>query len=273
MADKPRLGAHAALYLKPLLYGLERSESPFSVFIDLPAVVALKFSERPGELQGAFLSPIDYARHGGQYHIVPGICVSSSSPTSAIQLFIKQDRSNITTIAVDIRVTSEIILAKIVLTECFPNLPSDPRTLQFLPMLPDVDVMLKKADAALIINDSPVARPDPGIFSLDLVEEWNDLTGLPYVHGFWTARAEHLSTEELRALLAAKEQGASNLGLLSARLAPQFGISEETCLQYLTSFSYDMRGDEEASLTEFFRYSFYHGTIRDLPELNFFSLA
>ncbi len=270
MADKPRLGVHGAWYLKPLLQGLDHPDSLFALSPDLPAAVALKFGEHPEGFRGAFVSPIDYARRGGQYCIIPHIGVSSALDNNTIQLFVQQDRRSISTVAVDIRVTSEIILAKIILTERFPNLPSDPATLQFIPMLPDVSAMLKKADAALVVNDLAHAVKKSDLFSLDLAAEWKEMTDLPYVHGFWVGREGHLSPEEARALSSARDRGTSDLGAISALAASESGLPPEICLKYLESFSYELGPDQQSSLSEFFRYSFYHGIIRDVPEINFF---
>lgn len=264
MADRQRLGVPDALYLRPLIQNLDRSG--VELHRALPAQLAIDFRDRPEYLRGAFLSPLDYARHGGIYQIVPGLCCSSSEPTGTICLYVNP-KKNISTLAVDIRVTSEIILARIVLAEKFPNLPSETKKLTIVPMMPDPDAMLAKADAALIVNLAPSSVP-PGFFSLDLVEEWNDLTGLPYVHGMWIVREEHFTDDEVRRLLEAKEDGVKALAGLTLPAVP--GMSPEEFGRYLNGYSYEMGEQEIGSLEEFFRYAFYHGVLGDLPELNFY---
>ena len=271
MKDKPRLGVTEALSLKPLLEGLDAPGTQFDLAVDLPASLAIAFSDRPENFRGAFLSPIDYARHAGDYQIVPGISVSSALPTGAIQLFVNEGTKNISRLAVDIRVTSEIILAKILLLEKFTNLSPHKQAIQFIPMMPDLPSMLKKADAALIANFAPPLPGSGDMFSLDLVEEWSDLTGLPYVHGFWVVREGQWDESESRALHAAKERGRKNLSSVASRYAPVSSLAEETCLEYLTSFSYDLGEEQEESLSEFIRYSYFHGALGDIPDLTFFS--
>ncbi len=270
MKEKPRLGVTEALFLKPLLEGLDAPESQFGLSTDLSASLAVAFSDRPEKLRGAFLSPIDYARHGGLYEIVPGISVSSAVPTGAIQLFVKEGTKDISRLAIDIRVTSEIILAKILLLEKFPNLSKHGQAIQYIPMLPDIPAMLKKADAALISNLTPPPAGRRDVFCLDLVEEWNDLTGLPYVHGFWVVRGAGWSDAESRELLEAKKRGLEKLAAIATRNASP-PLSEEACLSYLQSFSYDLGEEQEAGLSEFLRYSYFHGVLGDVPDLNFYS--
>lgn len=264
MADRQRLGVPDALYLRPLIQNLDRSG--VELHRALPAQLAIDFRDRPEYFRGAFLSPLDYARHGGIYQIVPGLSCSSSEPTGTIRLFVNP-KKNISTLAVDIRVTSEIILARIVLAEKFPNLPSETKKLTIVPMMPDPEAMLAKADAALIVNLDPSSVP-PGFFSLDLVEEWNDLTGLPYVHGMWVVREEHFTDDEVRRLLEAKEEGLKALAGLTLPAMPD--MSAEELGHYLKGFSYEMGEQQIGSLEEFFRYAFYHGVLGDVPELNFY---
>ncbi len=114
---KSRLAVSDALYLKPLLFGLDRAESLFDLIVDIPAKNALKLSKRSEGIRSAFLSPIDYARHGGEYCIMPNICAASSQRSNTVQLVLKLGLHNIERIAIDVRFTSEIILAKIILSE------------------------------------------------------------------------------------------------------------------------------------------------------------
>jgi predicted solute-binding protein len=268
---KSRLAVSDALYLKPLLFGLDRTESPFDLIVDIPAQNALKFSQRSEGIRNAFLSPIDYARHGAEYCIVPNICVASSIPTNTIQLFLNSDRRNIDSIAVDVRFTSEIILAKIIIEEKYHN-DSSHQNLKFIPMMPDIDTMLAKADAALVVSEIPNSYEESGVFVLDLVEEWNDLTDLPYVHGFWVGREEEMTEQEAKALLTAKDNGVLLQLQIVQESARQKNLPIGETTQYLSSFSYDLGEREEESLAEFMQYAFYHTIIGDVPEIRFFDL-
>jgi len=268
---KSRLAVSDALYLKPLLFGLDRTDSPFEVVKDIPANNAVKLSERSDGIRNAFLSPIDYARHGGEYRIVPNICVASSNQTNTIQLVLKSNLQNVERVAIDVRFTSEIILSKIILSEKYRNQPTHSK-LQFIPMMPDIDAMLTKADAALIVQDHPQMISRIGTFTLDLVEEWNDMTGLPYVHGFWVGREEELSKTEAQALLTAKNNGILLKSQIAQSVAQQQNLSVNELAGYISSFSYDFGEQEEESLAEFIHYAYFHGVIGDVPEILFFDV-
>lgn len=264
------LGVPEASYLRPLLYGLSDSSANLEIRVDFPSQLAVKLQQRIGSIRWAFLSPIDYARHGGDYLIVPGVGVSSSSPSDTIQLFINPNVRNVHTLAVDIRVTSEIILAKIILAEKFPNEDSSNGPLQFIPMLAQSDKMLSKADAALVVNFHPRTRVPDEPFALDLVDEWNDLTGLPYVHGFWVGHEDPGAEDVVAPLIRAREQGVLHLAESAEVIASRLNVSRGTIRDYLAGFSYGLGEDEQAGLSEFFRLAYFHGILPDVPDLNFF---
>jgi predicted solute-binding protein len=111
-----------------------------------------------------------------------------------------------------------------------------------------------------------------GTFTLDLVEEWNDLTGLPYVHGFWVGREEELSKAEAQALFAAKNSGVLLKSQIAQSVAQQQNLSLSELTSYLSLFSYDFSEKEEESLTEFIHYAYFHGVIGDVPEILFFDV-
>ncbi len=202
--------------------------------------------------------------------VVPGVGISSSTRSDTIQLFINPGVRNVETIAVDIRVTSEIILAKIILAEKFPNEASAKGSPRFIPMLPNRNEMLRKADAALIVNFHPHGQDENEPFALDLVEEWDDLTGLPYVHGVWVGRDEDDMGNIVEELMRSKDKGVSHLGKIARAISAEQDITEETAEEYLSKFSYSLGEEEQQGFTEFIRYAYFHGVLPDVPDLNFF---
>jgi chorismate dehydratase len=241
------------LYAAPLTYEVVHDTSPFELIYDLPAVNAIKL--RNNEVDAGLITPIDYARESSDYVILPHISVSSKEESGAIALFFQSGLSSISTIAVDIGLTSEIVLTRIVLAEKYDINP------QFIPMVPDLTTMLAKADAALLAGNSVLElKNETG--TLDLVDEWTDLTELPYIHGFWGYRPNALTHDELLSLQKAGEYGIRHLAPIS-RATSDPALSDE----YLRRFSYTLDEETVDSLSEFFHYAFYYGIISDVPEI------
>lgn len=274
----PEIGPHLvgvpdASYLKPLIYGLPGSSVGAKLHVDVPAQLALTLQQRTEPLRCAFLSPIDYARHGGDYLIVPGVCVASTGGTNTIKLYINPSVRKIDRIAVDVRVTSEIILAKILLAEKFPNLTPDARKLQFVPMITNRDEMLRKADAALVVSFHPESPQSNEPFSLDLAEEWSDLTGFPYVHGFWVGHDEPEAERAAEILMRSEDLGIAHLDQVAQVISRERSLGLNDCKQYLAGFRFEFGEEEQQGLSEYIQFAYYHGVLPDVPELNFFEIA
>jgi chorismate dehydratase len=250
---RKKLAVPHHLYVAPLTYGLVHSTSPFELLYDLPAVNAIQL--RNNDVDGAFITPIDYARESSDYVILPEVAVSSKNELGAIALFFRSGLSLISTVAVDIGMTSEIVLSRIVLAEKYDINP------QFVPMMPDRAAMLEKADAALLTGNTILDMKSESN-NLDLVDEWTDLTDLPYIHGFWGYRPNALGTDDREQLLKAGSEGIRNLDSISGKTANP-ALSDE----YLRRFSYALDEKAVESLSEFFRYAFYYGIISDVPEI------
>ncbi len=265
------LGIPDALHLRPLVEGLGGADSPITIHRDVPAQLSVQLSQRipPLEAGCAFLTPLDYARHGGPYRIIPGIGASSRTATRTIRLLIRQQTRSIGRVAVDVRVSSEIVLLKILLTERFPDLSGAGTGPEFVAMTGTVIEQLERADAVLVVNLEPIVPRPSDTFALDLVEEWVDMTDLPYPHGFWVGHEDSIDQKLAEVLSEARTRGVAERNRLAAESAKLTGTSEGEALSYLSAFSYDLTEETQDAVSEFFRYAYYHGVLGDIPDLKF----
>jgi len=261
--SRKRLGVPGALFTSPLTVPL-RNASGFSLAVDAPALNALRLRER--NLEAALLSPIDFARDASSYRVVPGVGASSQSANSAITLHFREDLHGISTLAADPSLISEIILAKIILAEEFNVSP------KIVPFQGPLDLMLGKADAALLAGDSSLREAASHPNAVDLVEAWTELTELPYVHCFWCAREEDLTETEVQTLRQAGKEGTAQLDDIAGEAASHAlsPVPFATLKAYLETFSYDFGPDGEEGLKEFLRYAYYHGVLPDVPDVRWF---
>lgn len=249
-----RVGIVPDVFAQPLFYGLKEWEGPvrpFELVEELPARLTQKLREK--NLDAAFLSPIDYAKDYGMYSIVPNVGASSQGETGASFVIFKENLRTVTSLAVKPVSTSEIVLAHLVFAEKYGSPPA------IIPFAGTIEQALVKADGVLCAGDEALVYRDHP-HTLDLVEEWDDLTGLPFVHGMWVARENALTRVELHAIIESAKKGRAHLA----------DISNE--VDYLSQFQYDMNDDARAGLAEFFRMAYYHGILSDIPEIRFSSL-
>jgi chorismate dehydratase len=261
VSDTKRLGILDTLYCQPLVVGLTAADG-FTPLPDAPARNAIQL--RAGDLDAAFLTPIDYARESSDYQIVPGVGVASRIASGSVCIFFREELHTISSVAVDPSSLSEIILSRISLAEEFDLNPS------FVPLQGSLSDLLQRADAAVLSGDECLRVADSHPNRLDLVEAWNDLSGLPYVHGFWCCREEVLTQRHIETLQTVARRNLISLNDFARALhARSFLPSAPLTFyrSYLESFSYALTEEDLAGLGEFIRYAYYHGVLPDVADI------
>ena len=242
-----RVGITPQVYAQPLFDGLKslgtNNDPVFDLVTASPAHLALQL--RQEELDGAFLSPIDYARGGPSLRILPVPALISRGESKSIALVFREGLDHIATIAADPGFASEIVLAHLILAEKYDVAPTT------VALTSTIEESLLVADAILVADskkDIIEAYPN----RLDLVDEWEDIAGLPFVHGIWVVRDGawlQQETDELR------KRSAISISSLKDKGSDRF--------------RYELDSEATAGLTEFFRFVFYHGILKEIPDVRF----
>ena len=120
----------------------------------------------------------------------------------------------------------------------------------FVPMAADLDAMLDRADAAIIIGDpalmaleeraNRVERTGEELVYHDLAEEWRNLTGLPFISAVWAATGaitwgRPLEDRVEQDLVHSRDQGLKNIDTLVEYWSKRLPIPEKTIRHYLTT--------------------------------------
>jgi chorismate dehydratase len=163
----------------------------------------------------------------------------------------------------------------------------------FLPAAADLDAMLQRADAAILIGDPALLtleeranrfeRTGEELVYHDMAEEWRVLTGLPFVSAVWAAAPKdsgapelagapgpsHLGTWDSIAqdFIQSRIHGLENIDALVAEWSRRIPIPEQTIRAYLTTNIHYVL-DEECvqGMKVFFRMATECGV---LPEYSF----
>ena len=264
MTERTLIGIPPSLAARPVVEAL-MADGRFAVQIDVPARIAIRLRER--DLAAGIIGPIDYARYGSEYHIVPGAGISSSAGLSAIALHFAEGLHDVRSFTADPSSSSEIVLARIILAESFSVKPT------IVPATGPLPGLMSRADAALLHGDDALAATAVHSNAIDLVEEWEEMAGLPFVHGLWCAREEGLPDElwqAIRSAHAACTHFLDSAADEAARRPALRQVGPDAVRAYLHGFSYVL--DEEAidAVREFLSYAYYHGILADIPDLMFF---
>ncbi len=253
------------LNTKPLLYGLEKGlvKHDFTLQKDVPSVCADRLIS--GEVELGIIPSIEYARGKGALRIIPNLAIASPGKVKSVNLFFNPESKQINTIALDTSSRTSVALLKILLKEKYELDPD------FVVMPPDLDSMLQKADAALIIGDKALHFQVDHPQYFDLAEEWQDLTGLPFVFAFWAGHELALKQEDVEAIQKSYELGKQHIDEIADEYAKTHPQTPAFYASYLKdNISFTFGEDEKASLDEFYRYAFYYGLIEHIPELHFY---
>ncbi len=253
------------LNTKPLVYGLEHKlvDHKFILQKDVPSVCSQRLRE--GEVELGIIPSIEYIQGKGSWKIVPDLCISSRGTVKSVNLFFKKDLSDLNKIALDTSSRTSVALLKIILKEKYQI------DAEYIFMAPDLNEMLAKADAALVIGDKALHYQADHPSHLDLGEEWFDMTGLPFVYAFWSGHELGISGSDIEMIKESYNIGRTKLEQIARDYAVNHPLSWEHYFNYLShNICYEFGADEKKGLIEFYRYAFYFGLIEHIPDLHFY---
>jgi len=206
--------------------------------------------------------------------ILPGCTIASKERVRSLLLVrrMRQPLAGLRSVAADTASRTTIAYARVLFHRWGnPDVP-------FVPMAADLDQMLDRADAAIVIGDPALlaleeranryARTGEDLVYHDLALEWRSETGLPFVSAVWGAAHGSLVDEPAADdLIRSRDHGLENLDRLIAEWSARLPIPEETIRSYL-SFNIHYVLDEECmeGMRGFFRLAADCGV---LPEYEF----
>ena len=114
----------------------------------------------------------------------------------------------------------------------------------FIPLAADLDRMLARADAAIMIGDPALlaleeqsnrfARTQEELVYHDLAHEWRTLTGLPFVSAVWAAAHGSALDESIaRDFIRSRDHGLACIDAIAAEWTKQIPVPESTIRIYL----------------------------------------
>ena len=261
-----RLGAVSYLNARPLTAGLEGIAHSFEIAHALPSRCAAEL--HAGRIDLGLIPSIEYARGLEPYCMVPGVAIATRGPVLTVRLFWRGDLRQVRRVALDTSSRTSAALLRVLVREKFGLEP------EFVEARPDLEEMLALADAALLIGDAVFGAEDAGCESLDLGEEWVDLTGHPFVFAFWAGRPGVLTPSQVDQLVQARDRGRAQVREIARDFGETrmgAGFSAAFYERYLTDhICFELGEAELTGLRAFYRLAYRHGLIPGVPELRFY---
>ncbi len=258
-----RLGVVSYLNTRPLVYALERNLIPhrFELIYDVPSACARALAA--GEVDLAIVPSIEYAR-SQNYRIVPDVAIASDGPVRSVLLLSRKPFDQVRSIALDTSSRTSVTLARVLMRRhgfagaCIDHPP-------------DLDAMLRAADAAVLIGDSALHVERPDLHTLDLGQAWREETGLPFVFAVWAGRPDALTPGDVAALIEAKRIGLRHVDDIAVAYAGGRRNPPSFYAAYLTeSIRYGLGSRETEGLRAFYRCAAGLGLVEQEPDLRFY---
>ena len=173
--------------------------------------------------------------------ILPGCTIASKGRVRSLLLVRRANRSlaNLRSVAADTASRTTLAYARILFHQ-WGN--SD---VPFVPMAADLDAMLDRADAAIVIGDPALMaleeqanrfeRTGEELVYHDLAQEWKALTGLPFVSAVWGVAGNFHLDRLSEDFIRSRDQGLKNIDALVTEWTRQIPLAEETIRAYLTT--------------------------------------
>ncbi len=206
--------------------------------------------------------------------ILPGCTIASKNTVRSLLLIRRasQPLSRLRTLAADTASRTTIAHTRIL----FRKWGND--GVVFIPMAADLNAMLEKADAALLIGDPALLALEDRAKRLeqtgeelvyhDLAHEWHTITGVPFVSAVWAVAPGCSAIDRIAEdFIQSRDHGLGNVDALAKEWAQKLPLSEESIRSYLTTNIHYVL-DEECmeGMQRFFREAANAGV---LPEYDF----
>lgn len=251
----------------------------YDIVSSMPSECARKLMDGTADIG---LVPVAaYAQMPGAV-IVPGCAIASLDHVRSILLVVRQSEGvrAVKRVALDTASITSATFTRIFFSKLWKAAP------EFVQYAPDLEGMLKVADAALLIGDPALlaleqreereAGTGERLEYIDLAHEWRVWTGTPWVSAFWAVRDAAFGPETVtRAQLVedfqrSREHGLTHVDELAREWAGRVPVSIGVLRNYLTNniyYSLDEACLEGLNL--FYRYAAECGALRVVPELRF----
>ena len=270
-----RISAISFLNTAPLMWDFEHPEyadphllENFEFSYTVPSNCAQQLSNGTADI--GIIPSITYATIPG-LAVLPDVAIASKNNVRSILLVFNKPVDQVRTVALDTSSRTSVVLTKILFQKYLPGPPER----VYVAMDPNLDSMLARTDAALLIGDSALQVDRTRYQALDLAEEWHRFTGKPFVFAFWAVRFASLDQArggyDLGEIFSrSRDRGLepANLAAIAREWAPRLNMTEADVTSYLTeNIHYTLDPENAEGLDLFYRYAAELQLIPEAPSL------
>ncbi len=215
------------------------------------------------QVEIALVPAIEYQRIPG-LKVVPQVCIASKESVRSVILVTKVDElKKIRSIALDESSRTSAALVKIIFREFLGFEP------EWTSAAPDLQQMLARNDAALIIGDPAMTFPRQDLSILDMASLWRKHTGLGFVFALWMIGPDASSESRAIDFVAARDEGLARAEEIIDHYQPLLGLTRDELKTYLhENISFSLDSELRAGLNLFYTLAHKHNLIPAVKTLN-----
>lgn len=215
-------------------------------------------------VEGALVPVIEYQRIAGG-SLVPNVCVGSRKEVLSVVLVSKNKHlENIRSVALDESSRTSVTLVKVIFREFLDHEP------EWTTRAPNLEQMLEKNDAALIIGDPGMTFPRRGLNVWDMASLWKHHTGLGFVFAMWMVRDDAIDRARLVDFSGVRDEGVAHIEEIVRSYRDKIPMPVEELRNYLTeNIVFKVDESMEKGLRLYFELAFKHKLIEKVKPLRF----
>jgi chorismate dehydratase len=223
----------------------------------VPAQCAQMLSR--SEVEVALVPIIEYQRTPNG-SLIPDVCVGSKEEVRSVVLVSrKSELASIGSVALDESSRTSATLIKIIFRE-FLGLDPD-----WTVHSPNLDEMLERYDAALMIGDPAMVFPRADLKVWDLARLWRNYTGLGFVFAMWMVRDEAIERARVVDFAAARDEGLRSKKDIVDYYHKVLGLPHESLQDYLDkNICFEVDSQLRAGVDLYFQLAEKHGLIEQV---------
>lgn len=244
-SEKIRISAVKYANTYPFIYGLTETGFDKKIILetDHPAECAAKLISGKIDIG---LVPVAALPLMKEYHIITDYCLGAYGKVRTVMLLSNCPFDKILSVNLDYRSRSSVNLAKILAKNAWKREFIWNNTSEGFDF-----VNIAETDSVVLIGDQCFEYENRYRYRIDLAEEWNKFTGLPFAFACWTANKE-LDKAFLDEFNYALGTGVNNIPAVLEKYGNTGSIRGEDLKIYLTqNMNYDLNDEKRKAIALF----------------------
>ena len=259
-----RLAASSYLNSAPLIWSFLNGSKRGQVdFIEaVPARCAELLAQ--AEVEAALVPVIEYQRIAGGA-LVPDVCVGSQKEVLSVVLVSKdRELEHVRTVALDESSRTSATLVKVIFREFLDHEPA------WTVRSPNLEEMLERNDAALIIGDPGMTFPRTGLKVWDMASLWRKYTGLGFVFAMWMIGDDAIEKARAVDFAGARDEGIAHVEDIVESYKDKIPMLVSELRKYLTeNIVFHVDDSMRRGLQLYYELAFKHQLIEQMKPLRF----